>query len=229
VPTWTSTLRLTRDSVVVGVCMAALVMPATSVAAGGTPMPAPDDPPGGFTASAASTPSAPTTRLAPKRSAESAQAIPTPDAPLVVAAAPTIATTKQVASGTASTPTPDSSPAGATPSIGRRPVVAAVTPSRTVRPEPHPAAKPATKPVGSGKARGTTKVAAKRHAPPPRPPASRPRDAVRIGLPVGVLALHHPDDGLSGALLVTAAILLAAAACGSTVLGVAARSATRQA
>ena len=141
--------------------------------------------------------------------------------------APTIATTKHPRSEHGlGTDTGSPSPAAATPSARPRPVVAAVTPSRTVRPVPHPAAKPATKPVGSGKGKGPTKVAAKRHAPPPR---SRPRDAIGSGFPVGVLALHHPDDGLSGALLVTAAILLAAAACGSTALGVAARSATRQA
>jgi len=86
-----------------------------------------------------------------------------------------------------------------------------------------------TQPARSGTAKPVPKVAAKKQSPAPRPPASRPRDAVRLGLPVGVLGLRHPDNGLSGALLVTAAILLAAAACGSTVLGVAARSAMRQA
>jgi hypothetical protein len=91
----------------------------------------------------------------------------------------------------------------------------------------HRTTKPAH--VRTSKAKGASKVAATKHAPAPRPPASPPRDAVRLGLPVGVLSLRHPDDGLSRALLVTAAILLAAAACGSTVLGVAARSATRQA
>jgi hypothetical protein len=93
----------------------------------------------------------------------------------------------------------------------------------------HRTAKPASGQPRSSKAKGASKVAAKKHAPSPRHPASKPRDAVRLGLPVGVLSLRPPGDGPSGALLVMAAILLAAAACGSTVLGVAARSAMRQA
>jgi hypothetical protein len=44
-----------------------------------------------------------------------------------------------------------------------------------------------------------------------------------------VLALGRSDDGPSKVLLVAAAILLLAAAVGSTVLGVAARSETREA
>ena len=81
------------------------------------------------------------------------------------------------------------------------------------------------------KAKGVAKVgAAKYAASTPSPPPSRPRDAARLGLPVGVLSSRSPDEGgPPGALLVTAAILLAAAACGSTVLGIAARSAMRQA
>jgi hypothetical protein len=59
--------------------------------------------------------------------------------------------------------------------------------------------------------------------------APKPRDGVRLGLPVGVLAVRDPDGGPSGVLLVAAALLLAAAAGGSTVLGAAARSATRHA
>ena len=61
-------------------------------------------------------------------------------------------------------------------------------------------------------------------------PAARPRDAVRLGLPVGALAPHAPgDDGMKGGLLVAAALLLAAAAGGSLLLGIAARTATRHA
>jgi hypothetical protein len=57
----------------------------------------------------------------------------------------------------------------------------------------------------------------------------KPRDAVRFGLPAGVLAARDSGGAPRTALLVAAAFLLAVAAGGSTVLGVAARSATRQA
>jgi hypothetical protein len=57
-----------------------------------------------------------------------------------------------------------------------------------------------------------------------------PRDAVRFGLPATVLSARDSGGGAPrAALLVAAALLLAVAAGGSTVLGVAARSATRQA
>ena len=48
---WTSSLRLRRDSLAVGACLAAFACPAAGWAAGGTPMPAPDDPPGAFATS----------------------------------------------------------------------------------------------------------------------------------------------------------------------------------
>jgi hypothetical protein len=59
--------------------------------------------------------------------------------------------------------------------------------------------------------------------------ATAPRDAVRFGLPAAVLTARDSGGAPRGALLVAAALLLAVAAGGSTVLGVAARSATRQA
>jgi hypothetical protein len=58
---------------------------------------------------------------------------------------------------------------------------------------------------------------------------SAPRDAVRLGLPLGVLRPLGPDESLPVGLLVAAALLLCAAAGGSLILGVAARSATRHA
>jgi hypothetical protein len=62
------------------------------------------------------------------------------------------------------------------------------------------------------------------------PSSARPRDAIRLRLPVGVLALRAPgEDGMSSGLLVAAALLLATAAGGSLLMGVAARSATRHA
>ena len=48
---WTSSLRLRRDSLAVGACLVAFACPAAGWAAGGTPMPAPDDPPGAFATS----------------------------------------------------------------------------------------------------------------------------------------------------------------------------------
>jgi len=52
---------------------------------------------------------------------------------------------------------------------------------------------------------------------------------VRFGLPAAVLAARGDGDAPRAALLVAAALLLAVAAGGTTVLGVAARSAMRQA
>lgn len=66
---------------------------------------------------------------------------------------------------------------------------------------------------------------------PAEPQAARsvPRDALRLGLPVGTLELARPDRGMNGLLLVAAALLLGAAACGSLAIGVAARDMARHA
>ena len=89
---------------------------------------------------------------------------------------------------------------------------------------PRSAPKPKAKPKAQQK---TAVTKAKRTV---TPPDARPRDAVRLGLPVGALAPRAPGgDGMEGGLLVAAALLLAAAAGGSLLLGVAARTATRHA
>ena len=76
---WTSSLRLRRDLLAVCACLAAFACPAAAWAAGGTPMPAPDDPPGGFaTSSSTATKSSKSTQ-----SSKPARAVPTPDAPVV--------------------------------------------------------------------------------------------------------------------------------------------------
>ena len=51
VPTWTSSLRLRRKTSQRQHCVVALAYPAAGLAAGGTPMPAPDDPPSTLTPS----------------------------------------------------------------------------------------------------------------------------------------------------------------------------------
>jgi hypothetical protein len=56
-----------------------------------------------------------------------------------------------------------------------------------------------------------------------------PRDGLRFGLPFATLELARPDGGMNGLLLVAAALLLGAAACGSLALGVAARDLARHA
>jgi hypothetical protein len=52
---------------------------------------------------------------------------------------------------------------------------------------------------------------------------STPRDALRVGLPVGVLHAVQPEDGLDGMLLALAGLLLGVAAAGTLVVGVATR------
>jgi hypothetical protein len=72
-------------------------------------------------------------------------------------------------------------------------------------------------------AKGSTKTATR------TPPPSSPRDTVRLGLPaaVRVVAVEDGrDGGPNGHLLLLAGLLLATAAGGSAVLGVAARQAT---
>ncbi len=230
---WTSSLRLRRDSVAAGVCMVAFACPAVGWAAGGTPMPAPDDPPGGFATSSTSKPTkaatAPASRPA-KRASEPAQAVPTPDAPAVSSSGPETAPKRPVTRTAPAAPEPDTSQAAPTTSTSR-PVTTTVMPSHIARatPKPEPKAKPA--PARTVKAKHpAAKVATTKHASPPPVAPPSPRDAVRHGLPIGVLAARDTGGGdPSGALLVTAALLLAAAAGGSTVLGVAARSTTRHA
>jgi hypothetical protein len=69
-------------------------------------------------------------------------------------------------------------------------------------------------------------VAAKPKKTAPAVVRSTPRDALRLGLPVGVLKAVRPDDGLDGMLLGVAALLLGVAATGTLVLGFAARGMT---
>jgi hypothetical protein len=107
--------------------------------------------------------------------------------------------------------------------------VRAATPApRSTFTPPRSAPKPKASPKPKAKAQPKTVVTkAKRTV---APPEARPRDAVRLGLPVGALAPRAPGgDGMEGGLLVAAALLLAAAAGGSLLLGVAARTATRHA
>jgi hypothetical protein len=66
-------------------------------------------------------------------------------------------------------------------------------------------------------------------SPKPRPVLALPRDVVRLGLPTAPLVAADAAEGPPAGLLVVAGLLFAAAACGSLLLGVAARSATRHA
>ena len=220
---WTSSLRLRRDLLAVCACLAAFACPAAAWAAGGTPMPAPDDPPGGFaTASSTATKSSKSTQ-----SSKPARAVPTPDAPVVGSSAAPVPTKPRAVVRTA-TATPSPSPAvsrTSSPAPAPRPVSTSTTPSRTTPAAPKPSAKP--RPVPARKAKPKPTHAATRHA--IASPATTPRDAVRFGLPAAVLAARGDGDAPRAVLLVAAALLLAVAAGGTTVLGVAARSAMRQA
>ena len=88
---WTSSLRLRGGVLGTGACLAALACAANGWAAGGTPMPAPDDPPPAYRTSTVKTSASRTTPTAPttKRVADSAPAVPTPDAPVSAASTTT--------------------------------------------------------------------------------------------------------------------------------------------
>jgi hypothetical protein len=105
-----------------------------------------------------------------------------------------------------------------------------VTPTRTTKPptrvarserqaprakRPPPESKP--KPLATRAAKVVTPV------------TSLPRDALRLGLPVGALIVGRPGASPDAGLLVLAALLLVVAAAGTLVLAVAARGAARHA
>lgn len=221
---WTSSLRPGRDWIVAGLGLALLACPSTALGAGGTPMPAPDDPPVSSTVSttAVATGSTSVARSG-RRAAESAQSVPTPDAPLGQTA------TSEPAATTHTTPAPQpdvSSTQHVTAVVSARP--AAVSPTRR---RPAPVARTG-KPASSRPARAERAPApapARKRPAAPVHRASVPRDAVRLGLPVGLLRASRPEGDESRALLFVAACLFAVAAGGSTVLGAAARNAARQA
>src|SRR6187551_3677865 len=209
----TSSLRHRRQSIAVGVCAIALVTTPAALAAGGTPMPGPDDPPSMLTPSSTKTTSSSgsqTAKTSTKRTAESA--VPVPDAPLVAApvAAPRTSITPSVAA-----PTPDVVQRTA-PRVATAPVLtrAAPKPAPTTTTISRAAAKPKTSPKAKPKPHprlAPSKKAVSR-------PAGVPRDAVRLGLPAAVLGARPSDAELNGELLVAAALLLAAAAGGSLLL-----------
>ena len=238
---WTSSLRLRRKTIAASACAVALAYPAAGLAAGGTPMPAPDDPPSTLTPSSTKTTRASglkTGTAATKRTAESAVPVPMPDAPLV--AAPVTSARTQV-TRSVPTPAPDVVQHAAPRMTSTAPSVTRTTPSpirstkTTASAKPTQRAKPRPIPKATAKAKAQTQThrraapaAAKAHGPAPQP-ASVLRDAVRLGLPVAVLRARPSDAELNGELLVAAALLLAAAAGGSLLLGITARSATRHA
>jgi hypothetical protein len=237
---WTSSLRLRSGILGTGACVAAFACAANGWAAGGTPIPAPDDPPPAYRASTVKAPGSTATRSAPttKRASEAAQPVPMPDAPVstsstTTAHAPAVkpnalpgpdpssatGSTSYTRSATVTPQATAASRARATTPATRSTFVPAraAPPEQRAKAKPTPAAKPQQKPD----------VASAKQTPPP---SVRPRDDVRLGLPVGGLAPSPSGgDGMRGGLLVAAALLLAAAAGGSLVLGLAARGATRHA
>ena len=75
---WTSSLRLRRDLLAVCACLAAFACPAAAWAAGGTPMPAPDDPPGGSSPRRPRRPTKPASRPGPRSAPRSRHGCPRP-------------------------------------------------------------------------------------------------------------------------------------------------------
>ena len=235
--TWTSSLRLKGGVVGAGFCLVAFACPGNGWAAGGTPMPAPDDPPPTYRASTVKTAGSTTTPTSPRANrvvAEAAQPVPAPDAPITAASA---TASKAPPAKQAALPAPDPSPgaasASSTGSTSTSPRASAGSTVRATRPAARstftpPRAAPKPKPKPRPKTQRKTVVTTVKKA--TAVPVAHPRDAARLGLPVGRLASHAPGgDGMEGGLLVAAALLLAAAAGGSLLLGIAARTATRHA
>jgi hypothetical protein len=225
-----SSLRRWCAGVFTGGCLALLALPSAAGAAGGLPAPSPDDPPAGFTASK---PAARSDTVVGSVTRASAAAIPVPkpDAPTQPSATPT--TSK-------SEPQAQPAPTRSTPKVAARarqaPVAVAssgsgssgsAAPSQsTVAARAEPPSRPARPATRKQTPKPTAVVRTKLEPPIAR---STPRDALRIGLPVGTLRVPRPADGVDALLLAAAALLLGVAAAGTLVLGVAARGIARHA
>ncbi len=233
---WTSSLRLRGGVLGTGACLAALACAANGWAAGGTPMPAPDDPPPAYQTSTVKT-SAPTTApKAPraKRVAEPAPRVPTPDAPISAASTTTAkAAHREAGRGSGARSLSERGVGIVHPEC--LDIAACEYGWHRAREDSRPSLDVHSAAFGAeaeseAKPKAQQKTAVTKAKRTVTPPDARPRDAVRLGLPVGALAPRAPGgDGMEGGLLVAAALLLAAAAGGSLLLGVAARTATRHA
>ena len=246
---WESSLRLPVLVAGVGAIVLALGLAASAQAAGGSPLPAPDDPPPGLeltrTKVVRTVPTTrPTKEAAPKKAAttpasSTAVPVPTPDAPLESTSAP-------------QTPPASSAPDGAqteravsvAPKVSRRsaprpavrvaaaPVVAEVatpTPTRITTPPARAARSEPSAPAKKRSSRPEPKPLATQGAEPPVPVARIPHDALRVGIPIGALIVGRPGSDPDAGLLVLAAMLLVTVAVGTLVLGLAARGAARHA
>ncbi len=222
---WTSSLRLRRDLLAVCACLAAFACPAAAWAAGGTPMPAPDDPPGGFRHVVLDGDQV--LEVDPVLETRSSRAhARRPGGRLVRGSGPDKATgRRQDRDGDA-----------------RARGLAAVEPGSDAAPGLHvarPRRVPRRPRRSRARSRGRSRLGRRSRSATHRSPRQEARDRlprdhaarrVRLGLPAAVLAAATGTAmPARAALLVAAALLLAVAAGGSTVLGVAARSATRQA
>ena len=243
-----SSLRL--PVLVVGAALVALVLAGSAHAAGGSPVPAPDDPPPGLQVTAAkkardvptpratkeTAPTTPPTQRATKATTPPTSAsalVPTPDAPLAPTAAPKPAADSSGANGTETKrATPEASPSSrpSTPRVAVQSVAPAVVraqrtvepPVRTARSEPRPRPRKPAKPRQA-------KPLATRAAEVATPVVRLPHDAIRLGLPVGALIVGRPGSDPDAGLLVLAALLLVVAGAGTLVVGLAARGAVRHA
>ena len=217
-----------------GLALAAVIQPGSALAAGGSPLPAPDAPPSGqalrpaqATVDATQTKAAPATP-SPKTTPTTtrpATVTPTPDTPTPdppLAAAPTQTVSKPE-------PKPASGPETKTTAAPRGEVTTApaspatyAQPTRTTRAAP-PAAKPKPKP--KPKPRKAPVAAVRTPSPPPvtRPP----HDTLRLGLPIAVLPTLEDEASTQLALLLAAAVLLGASGAGGLVVGLSARRLAR--
>ena len=213
-----------RSALVAGVTLAALAVTGHAGAAGGSPLPVPDDPPAGATVAgttaAQARPAARATTTSP-----AVAPVPTPDAP-VVAANPSSPSAARAQSTAAASP-PPAQPAATTTVVRTAPRTTPSVSTRRAAPVKK-AARPSGKETVSKAAEAAPSKPAR--AAEPAPTALRvPHDTLRLALPVGALIVGRPDRGPDTGLLVLAAFMLATAAAGGFVLGIAARSAASHA
>ena len=219
---------------VMGVALVALALGGSAQAAGGSPVPVPDDPPPGIALTRVKVVQPVAAPRATKEAAATPTtqaSVPTPDPPVV--------------------PTTAKQPEAQAPARSRRRERGDARQPRVSRPSsPRVVARtvaPVAAPVVTTRRATTQPMVVKRSAraverknpPPPKtskssktrvarvsePLVRLPHDALRLGLPVGALIVGRPGAEPDAGLLALAGLLLVVAAAGTLVVGVAAREA----
>ncbi len=218
---------------VMGVALVALALGGSAQAAGGSPVPVPDDPPPGIALTRVKVVQPVAAPRATKEAAATPTtqaSVPTPDPPVVPTTAkqPEAQAPRGAGAGSgATTPTRVSRPSS--PRVVARTVAPVAAPVVTTR-------RATTQPMV---VKRSARAVERKNPPPPKtskssktrvarvsePLVRLPHDALRLGLPVGALIVGRPGAEPDAGLLALAGLLLVVAAAGTLVVGVAAREA----